>query len=90
MEELNSECIALMRGPDASGFADFPNGTRTDPIEQRFRGQGKLEKLRMLKKKWDARGVVPPSAPGLIPRPWLCLIVLGKRYSFVRLQVESI
>lgn len=55
--ELNAECIAISRGPDRSEYADFQNATRTDPIELRFRGEGKLEKLRMLKKKWDAKGV---------------------------------
>lgn len=55
--ELNTECIALSRGPDKSEYADFQNATRTDPVELRFRGEGKLNKLRMLKKTWDPEGV---------------------------------
>lgn len=55
--ELNAECIAISRGPDRSEYADFQNATRTDPIELRFRGEGKLEKLRSLKRTWDPKGV---------------------------------
>ncbi|KAI7780164.1 hypothetical protein LA080_016353 [Diaporthe eres] len=55
--ELNAECIAISRGPDRSEHADFQNATRTDPIELRFRGEGKLEKLRSLKRTWDPKGV---------------------------------
>ncbi|OCL05429.1 FAD-binding domain-containing protein [Glonium stellatum] len=57
VDEFNDESIAIMRGPERSEYADFQNGTRTGPIELRFRGKGKLEKLRMLKKKWDPTGV---------------------------------
>lgn len=55
--ELNAECIAISRGSDRSEYADFQNATRTDPIELRFRGEGKLDKLRLLKKTWDPEGV---------------------------------
>ncbi|PHH83218.1 hypothetical protein CDD82_2990 [Ophiocordyceps australis] len=55
--ELNAECIALARGPDESDFVDYANATRSEPIERRFRGQDKLEKLRALKRKWDPTGV---------------------------------
>ncbi|KAK8069828.1 FAD binding domain-containing protein [Apiospora phragmitis] len=58
VDELNDECIATMRGSDRSEYADFQNGTRTGPIELRFRGEGKLEKLKSLKKQWDPQGVV--------------------------------
>ncbi|ROW15212.1 hypothetical protein VPNG_03071 [Cytospora leucostoma] len=57
VEELNAECIAISRGPDQSEYADYQNATRTDPIERRFRGEGKLEKLKALKQKWDPKGV---------------------------------
>ncbi|KAI1288525.1 hypothetical protein F5Y03DRAFT_401742 [Xylaria venustula] len=57
VDDLNDESIALMRGTDSSEFADFQNGTRTGPIVWRFRGPGKLEKLRALKRKWDPNGV---------------------------------
>lgn len=49
----NDRCIAMMRGPNASEFADFQNGTRTGPIELRYRGEARLEKLKGLKKEWD-------------------------------------
>lgn len=55
--ELNAECIAISRGTDRSEYADFQNATRTDPIELRFRGEGKVAKLRTLKKTWDPEGV---------------------------------
>ncbi|RYP32062.1 hypothetical protein DL767_005416 [Monosporascus sp. MG133] len=57
VDEMNEKSIALMRGPDWSEYADFQNGTRTGPIELRFRGEGKVEKLKSLKKKWDPQGV---------------------------------
>lgn len=55
--ELNAKCIAISRGEDRSEYADFQNATRTDPIELRFRGEGKVEKLRLLKRTWDPKGV---------------------------------
>ncbi|PFH60833.1 hypothetical protein XA68_10240 [Ophiocordyceps unilateralis] len=55
--QLNAECIAVARGPDESDWIDFANATRTDPIERRFRGEGRLDKLRALKREWDAEGV---------------------------------
>ncbi|XDG04463.1 hypothetical protein ABKA04_004078 [Annulohypoxylon sp. FPYF3050] len=57
VDDFNDQSIAIMRGPDRSEYADFQNGTRTGPIELRYRGIGKLEKLRALKKKWDPTGV---------------------------------
>lgn len=55
--ELNAECIAVARGPDRSEYADYQNATRADPIELRFRGEGKLSKLRELKRRWDPEGI---------------------------------
>ncbi|KAK8092005.1 hypothetical protein PG997_002366 [Apiospora hydei] len=57
VDMFNDECIRIMRGPDRSEYADFQNGTRTGPIELRFRGPGKLDKLKALKLKWDPAGV---------------------------------
>lgn len=57
VDEYNNKSIILMRGPDRSEWADFQNGTRTGPIELRFRGKERLEKLRRLKKEWDPMGV---------------------------------
>lgn len=56
--ELNAECIAISRGADKSEYADFQNATRTDPIGLRSRGEGKLDKLRKLKRKWDPEGTL--------------------------------
>ncbi|KAI1819812.1 hypothetical protein F4861DRAFT_543576 [Xylaria intraflava] len=57
VDELNDQSIELMRGTDTSEYADFQNGTRTGPAAWRFRGPGKLEKLKALKKKWDPEGI---------------------------------
>ncbi|KAF7359848.1 FAD-binding domain-containing protein [Mycena venus] len=57
VDAFNDESIAIMRGTHSSEYADFQNGTRTGPIELRFRGEGKVDKLRMLKRKWDPEGV---------------------------------
>ena len=46
-----------MRGPVTSEWADYQNGTRSGPVELRFRGKDRLERLRQLKKKWDPTGV---------------------------------
>lgn len=57
VDEFNDKSIAIMRGPDETEYADFQNGTRTGPVEWRFRGHGKVEKLKSLKKRWDPQGV---------------------------------
>ncbi|KAJ7881707.1 hypothetical protein B0H14DRAFT_3759240 [Mycena olivaceomarginata] len=57
VDGFNDASIAIMRGPDSSEYADFQNGTRTGPIELRFRGEGKVDKLTMLKRKWDPEGL---------------------------------
>lgn len=54
---FNDQSIKIMRGPDEPEYVDFQNGTRTGPIELRFRGPGKLDKLKALKLKWDPEGV---------------------------------
>ena len=35
----------------------FPNHTRTRPIEERYRGEARVAKLKELKKHWDPQGV---------------------------------
>ena len=57
VDSYSEKSIALMRGPNRDEYVDFANGTRTGPIELRFRGVGKLEKLRALKREWDPNGV---------------------------------
>ncbi|KAK8108728.1 FAD binding domain-containing protein [Apiospora sp. TS-2023a] len=57
VDMYNDESIRIMRGPNESEYADFQNGTRTGPIGLRFRGPGKLDKLKALKLKWDPKGM---------------------------------
>ncbi|KAI1135516.1 hypothetical protein F5Y05DRAFT_174026 [Hypoxylon sp. FL0543] len=57
VDELNDMSIDIMRGPNRAEYADFQNGTRTGPIELRFRGEGKVGKLKLLKKQWDPQGM---------------------------------
>ncbi|PHH76379.1 hypothetical protein CDD80_1561 [Ophiocordyceps camponoti-rufipedis] len=55
--QLNAECIAVARGFDEADCIDFANATREGALERRFRGEGRLERLRALKIGWDAGGV---------------------------------
>ncbi|PCG99792.1 FAD-binding, type 2 [Penicillium occitanis (nom. inval.)] len=57
VDSFNDKCIAIMRGPNIVEYVDFANGTRDGPIERRFRGKGKLDRLRQLKKSWDKNGI---------------------------------
>lgn len=57
VDSFNDKCIAIMRGPNIVEYVDFANGTRDGPIERRFRGKERLDKLRQLKKTWDKNGV---------------------------------
>ncbi|RDA89836.1 hypothetical protein CP533_6947 [Ophiocordyceps camponoti-saundersi (nom. inval.)] len=54
--ELNDECIAVARG-ESDFLVDFANATRSGPLDRRFRGAARLEKLRALKREWDKEGV---------------------------------
>jgi len=57
VDSFNEKCLAIMRGPNIAEYIDFANGTRDGPIEWRFRGKERLDKLRQLKKTWDEFGV---------------------------------
>ena len=57
VDEYNEKCLTVMRGPNISEWADYQNGTRSGPIELRFRGIDRLARLQQLKKKWDPTGV---------------------------------
>ncbi len=57
VDAYSERSIATMRGSDQSEYADYQNATRARPIELRYRGKGRLEKLRRLKKEWDKSGV---------------------------------
>ncbi|KAF6228248.1 hypothetical protein HO133_007978 [Letharia lupina] len=54
---FEQRAIDTMRfGTKPETHVDLPHGTRTGPIEQRFKGQGRLTKLRALKKEFDPQG----------------------------------
>ncbi|PQE15890.1 FAD binding domain containing protein [Rutstroemia sp. NJR-2017a BVV2] len=56
--DFENRAIAAMRvGTEESEFVDYANCNRIDPIERRYHGKERLERLRMLKKKWDPNGV---------------------------------
>ena len=57
MDEFNDRSLVIMRGQNDEEWVDYQNGTREDPIERRFRGEERLERLRRLKKLWDPTGV---------------------------------
>ena len=44
-------------GTEEKDFISYTNSTRADPIEYRYKGPERLDKLRWLKKKWDSGGV---------------------------------
>ena len=48
-----NRCLAIMRGPNTSEWANYQNATRSGPIELRFRGKDRLARLQRLKKEWD-------------------------------------
>jgi len=55
---FDREAQALMRvGTEEKSFVSYTNTTREDPIEYRYKGAERLEKLRELKKKWDPTGL---------------------------------
>ncbi|KAK7753952.1 hypothetical protein SLS62_004050 [Diatrype stigma] len=62
VDEFNEKSIAIMRGPDQTEYVDFQNGTRTGPIEWRFRGHGKVEKLKGLEEEMGSAGRVHKAA----------------------------
>ena len=57
VDRYDKEAILTLRGPNESLYVDYQNGTRSGPIEWRYRPKEKLEKLRTLKKQWDPQGV---------------------------------
>lgn len=51
------EALRIMTDGYEEGLETFQNSSRETPIESRFPGEGRLEKLTALKKEWDPRGV---------------------------------
>ena len=48
----------LMRGGhQEADWIDYQNSTRDGPVENRFKGEDRLARLRMLKREWDPMGV---------------------------------
>ncbi|KAI3612013.1 fad binding domain containing protein [Moniliophthora roreri] len=55
---IEEEVLTMLRqGQAVEDEAAFQNWTRTEPIERRYRGKARLEKLRALKRQWDPRGL---------------------------------
>ncbi|KAL8726654.1 MAG: hypothetical protein Q9181_005968, partial [Wetmoreana brouardii] len=58
VSRFEQRAIETMRlGTDLESYIDLPHGTRTGPIERRFRGAQRLSKLRALKREYDPEGV---------------------------------
>ena len=56
--EISDKVIAAMRiGQLESQYVNFQNSVRDGPIAWRYRGNDRLAKLRMLKKRWDSKGM---------------------------------
>ncbi len=57
MSSFNKTAMAVMRtGTTEEQFISYTNNTRDDPIEWRYKGKNRLERLRRLKKEWDPNG----------------------------------
>jgi hypothetical protein len=57
VSEYDNKCLDLMRSSDQESLVSFQNNTRASPIQFRYRGKERLERLKALKKKWDPTGV---------------------------------
>ncbi|EEB97284.1 hypothetical protein MPER_03438 [Moniliophthora perniciosa FA553] len=58
VDGIEEEVLTMLRqGQDVEDEAAFQNWTRTEPIERRYRGKVRLEKLRALKRQWDPKGL---------------------------------
>jgi hypothetical protein len=47
----------MREGQKESGYMDYPSTNRSAPINRRYPGADRLEKLSLLKRKWDPQGV---------------------------------
>lgn len=57
VEKYARKCIDAVRvGVNGDDPVDYVNCTRMDPIQHRFRGAGRLDRLKALKKIWDPHG----------------------------------
>ena len=44
-------------GTEEVAFVSYTNSSREDPVEHRYKGQERVERLRALKREWDPKGV---------------------------------
>lgn len=52
------DAVAAMRaGKSEDQYVDFPNSVRDGPISWRYRGEGRVAKLKSLKQQWDPDGM---------------------------------
>lgn len=56
VEEYDNKCLEIMIG-DSPSYAVFQSGTRQGELSLRYRGEGRVAKLKALKKEWDPTGV---------------------------------
>lgn len=47
----------MRKGTEQKAFVSYANTSREDPIEDRYKGAERLEKLRALKREWDPKGI---------------------------------
>ena len=57
VDEYSLKAIAAMREATYSEQIEFGNATRAGPVELRFRGNDRADKLKALKQVWDPSGV---------------------------------
>ena len=58
IDAYNERSIATMRSSqNKADWVDYQNNTRIGPLERRYRGKERLDRLIRLKKIWDPTGV---------------------------------
>lgn len=56
--DFEKRVLATMRRNQSEAeYVDYPNCERNGPLERRYRGEARLNKLKVLKQKWDPNGV---------------------------------
>lgn len=54
---VNKAKSSLRKGSEEHDYVSYTNLGRDDPIDQRYKGTDRLERLKGLKKTWDPTGV---------------------------------
>lgn len=58
VEDITNRAQASVRkGSEEQDYISYTNVGREDPIEYRYKGVNRLEKLKALKKEWDPTGI---------------------------------